>query len=145
LSFFQGIHDHSLDAKNRLTVPARARAQLANGVTVAIGFENCLTVYPADEYEAIAKQALAGVNPLSAAARDLKRHLYGNATTGELDSAGRIAIPPRYAAHAGIAKDVTVVGAGECLELWDPEAYASKNTDLIQRAADHIESIGHPA
>jgi MraZ protein len=143
--FFQGINDHSLDAKNRLTVPSKARALLSDGVTVAMGFENCLTVYPAADYQQIAKQALAGVNPLSAAARDLKRHLYGNATTTELDSAGRIPIPARYAAHAGITKDVTVVGAGECLELWDPASYAAKNADLIQRAADHIESIGDPA
>jgi MraZ protein len=143
--FFQGINDHSLDAKNRLTVPSKARAMLANGVTVAIGFEKCLTVYPAADYQDIARAALTGLNPMSEAARDLKRHLYGNAITTELDSAGRIAIPAKYAAHVGITKDVTVVGAGECLELWEPTAYEAKNADLIQRAADHIENIGHPA
>ncbi|MEA2168474.1 MAG: transcriptional regulator MraZ [Solirubrobacteraceae bacterium] len=143
--FFQGINDHSLDAKNRLTVPSKARALLANGVTVAMGFEKCLTVYPAADYQDIAKAALAGLNPMSSAARDLKRHLYGNAITVDLDSAGRIAIPPKYAAHAGITKEVTVVGAGECLELWEPASYDTKNADLIQRAADHIENIGDPA
>lgn len=143
--FFSGINDHSLDAKNRLTVPSKSRAQLGNAVTVAIGFESCLTLWPAEAYAEVATQALASVQPFSAKARELKRHLYGNAVTVELDSAGRVAIPPAYAARVGLAKEVRVVGAGDCLELWAPEAYESQNGDLIQRASDHIESLGDPA
>jgi MraZ protein len=82
---------------------------------------------------------------MSAEARELKRHLYGNSTTMELDSAGRVMLPPKFAAHAGIGKEVTVIGAGDYLELWDRDAYDAQNADLIQRAADHIQSVGHPA
>ena len=101
--------------------------------------------WPAAEYAEVARQALQGLNPLGPQARDLKRHLYGNAMATELDSAGRIGLPAHFMAHANIAKDVVVVGSGEYLELWDRDAWHSFDADLIQRAADHIASIGHPA
>jgi MraZ protein len=142
---FHGIHDHTLDAKNRLTVPARFRAELSGGVVLAKGFETCLQVYPAATHGEITQAALAGVNPLSPEARELKRHLYGNALHTELDSAGRIMIPPPFLQRAGITKDAVVIGAGECLEIWDRATWHSYDTDLIPRAADHIANVGHPA
>ena len=117
---FHGIHDHTLDSKNRLTVPSKARAQLADGVTLSIGFERCLQVWPSRRRTpTLVQQALAPLNPFSKEARELKRFFFANSTATELDSAGRIMVPPKFAAHAGIAKDVTVIGAGDCLELWD--------------------------
>ena len=142
---FRGIHDHSLDAKNRLTVPSKFRAQLAGPIILSKGFERCLQVFPETDYDAIAERALAGVNPLSQEARDLNRHLYGNSTPAELDSAGRIMVPPPFLAHAGIEKDAVIVGAGQWLEIWDRTTWQEYDTVLIGRAADHIASVGHPA
>ncbi len=142
---FHGIHDHTLDAKNRLTVPARARTQLAGGVSLTKGFERCLQIWPAEDYDRITRQALGSMNPLGPEARELKRHLYGNTVSTELDSAGRIMLPPPFASYAGIGKEVVVIGAGECLELWDREAWSSYDADLIPRAAEHIASVGHAA
>jgi MraZ protein len=143
---FHGIHDHTLDAKNRLTVPSKARAQLADGLTLSIGIgERCLQIWPERDHSDLVKQALAGLNPFSEQARELKRFFYANTETMKLDSAGRINISPEFATHAGISKDVKVIGAGECLELWDADSWGTHNTDLIARAADHIASIGHPA
>jgi len=142
---FHGIHNHTLDAKNRLTIPARARALLSGGATLMMGFEPCLETWPTDEHTQVVRQALAGLNPFSEQARVLKRHFYGNTVATELDSAGRIMLPPPFAAHAGIAKDVKVIGAGERLELWDAGSWGSHSADLISRAADHIASVGHPA
>jgi transcriptional regulator MraZ len=142
---FHGIHEHSLDAKNRLTVPARFRSELASGVVLTKGFETCLQLYPAAEYAQIAAQALQGVNPLSPQARELNRHLYGNTLQTELDAAGRIQLTTPFMAYAGITKDTTLIGAGQCLEIWDRGTWQSYDTGLIQRAADHIANVGHPA
>jgi MraZ protein len=109
---FHGIHDHSLDSKNRLTIPVRFRAELAGGAVLTKGFETCLQLHPQGRYQAMAEQALAGVNPLSAEARDLNRHLFGNTMPTELDSAGRIMLPGPFAAHARIEKDCVVIGSG---------------------------------
>ena len=142
---FTGNHDHTLDAKNRLTLPARFRSDLAGEVVLAKGFERCLQVMPAKLYSQLVERALAGVNPLGPEARDLQRHLYGNAIEMELDSAGRINLPQTFLGYAGITKDVVIVGSGQWLEVWDRASWQSYDTDLIGRAAEHIASVGHPA
>ena len=142
---FHGIHDHTLDAKNRLTVPARFRAELAGGVVLGLGTEAFLEIYPAAAHEEITRAALAGMHPASPQARELKRHLYGNTIHTELDGAGRIMIPPQFLAHASIGKDAVVVGAGDLLEIWDRATWQSYQPGLIPRAADHIANVGHPA
>lgn len=142
---FHGIHDHTLDSKNRLTVPSKSRSQLAGGVTVSRGFERCLQVWRNEDHEQLVQQALAGLNPFEPKARDLNRFFYGETTTQDLDSAGRISITPRQAEYAGISRAVKVVGSGKYYELWDEETWEAQNADLATRAAEHISSIGHPA
>jgi MraZ protein len=142
---FHGVNDHSLDAKNRLTVPAKSRAQLSEGLTLAKGFDGHLELWPAADYARIVDSSLAGLNPMGPEARELRRHFYGNSITTELDSAGRVMLPLDFVSYAGIDKDVKVIGSGGYLELWNREAYEATNANLVQRAADHIKSVGHPA
>jgi MraZ protein len=142
---FHGIHDLKLDAKNRLTVPSKSRAALSAGATLVKGVEPYLELWPAGQYGEIVRQALAGLNPLEPKARDLKRHLYGNSEATELDSAGRIGIRADYLQHAGLGRDVTVVGTGDCFEVWDRAAWQERQQTVVTKAADHLASIGHPA
>jgi MraZ protein len=110
-----------------------------------MGLENCLEVWPAPDFDEVVQQSLAGMNPLDPATRRLKRQFYGKSTPTELDSAGRITLPPTFLAHAGITKDVVVVGTGDCLEIWDRERWHAYDADLTARAADHFASSGHPS
>jgi MraZ protein len=143
---FNGIHTPTLDAKNRLTVPARFRPQLqAGGATITKGFEQCLQVWPTAVYDEIAQRAMAGINPFSPEARELNRHLFGNSQPTELDSAGRLGFPAPFLQFAGITKDLVVVGAGQYFEVWDRERWQAYDAELISRAAEHIASVGHPA
>ena len=143
---FHGTFDHTLDAKNRLTVPSKFRSTLAGKVFLVKGAEPCLSVYPAETYTGMTSAALEGINPLSARARELSRIFYANAMELELDGAGRIMLPPRFMERAGITtREVVVAGAGECLELWDRTAWETYDADLTQRAPDLTASLGHPA
>ena len=142
---FHGTFDHTLDAKNRLTVPSKFRSTLAGSVFLVKGAEPCLSVYPAETYDAMAQAALARMNPLSAQKREFSRLFYANAMAMELDGAGRIMLPPRFMEHVGISREVVVAGAGECLELWDRATWETYDADLAQRAADLTASLGHPA
>jgi MraZ protein len=117
---FRGTFEYTLDAKNRLTVPAKFRATLAEGVVLARGVERNVAIWRPSEYEDQAQATLAGRNPLSPEARELRRFFSANAIDSELDSAGRVMIPGFLLDHAGLEKDVVVTGAGECLEVWDP-------------------------
>jgi MraZ protein len=146
LTSFHGTFDHTLDAKNRLTVPSKFRSSLAGTVFLVKGAEPCLSLYPADTYHAMAQDALSGMNPLSSQKREFSRLFYANAMSMELDGAGRIMLPARFMEHAGISsREVVVAGAGDCLELWDRDTWESYDADLAQRAPDLTASLGHPA
>jgi MraZ protein len=142
---FHGTFEHTLDAKHRLTVPSKFRSALAGRVVLVRAVDRCVSVYPAETYEAMTQAALSGLNPFSPQARELKRVLFANATDVELDSAGRVMVPPRYREHASIDRDVVITGAGDCLELWDAATWAAYDSDLTERAPDLTAGLGHPA
>ena len=139
-----GTFEHTLDAKNRLTIPSRFRAELSKGVYLSRAIENVISLYPAETYTAMADQALAHFpNPLSAQARETRRLIYGTAFETELDSANRVMLTQRFLEHAGIGREVVITGVGDCLEIWDRSAWADYDTALTQRAPELTESLGH--
>ena len=142
---FHGTFEHSLDAKNRLTVPSKLRAAFSEGAFLVRAADRCISLYPSSTYSALTDAALSGLNPLSAQAKQLKRYFHSNAQHVELDSAGRVMIGPRHLEHAGIGKDVVVIGAGDCLELWDRSTWEAYDQDLTARAPELTASLGHPA
>jgi len=142
---FHGTFEHSLDAKNRLTIPAKFRAALAGRVFLVRGVDPCISLYPEATYTSLTQAALSGLNPFSPQARELKRMFFGNATDMELDSAGRVMLTPRHLEHASIDREVVITGAGDCLELWDRSGWADYDRDLSQRAPDLTASLGHPS
>ena len=148
---FRGTFDHSLDAKHRLTVPAKFRGALANGAVLAVspettpGTPRSISIWPPDAFDAFTDGSLAGLNPLSARARELKRLLNNNSHDVELDSANRVMIPASLIRYAGLGKDVVVTGSGECLELWDRAAYTAYNEGALARFSDLADSVGDTA
>ena len=144
---FRGTFDHTLDAKNRLTVPARYRSALADGVVLAmtIDQEACVGMWRPDDYERYTERALADQAPLSVARAELERFVYGGSADVELDAAGRVMVPAFLAAHAGLQKEVVVVGTGERLELWDRARWTDHRPALLGGVAEITARVGHPA
>ena len=142
---FHGTFDHTLDSKNRLTVPSKLRTAFAEGAFLVRSTERCISLYPSATYSAQTEAALSGLNPLHPQARELRRYFHSNASQVELDSAGRVMLTTRQLEHAGIGRDVVVIGAGDCLELWDPSSWADYDSDLTARGPDITASLGHPA
>jgi MraZ protein len=144
---FRGTFDHTLDAKNRLTVPARYRATLAEGVVMAmpVDLERCVGVWRPAEYERYTERALADLPPLSPRLSELERFFYGSSQDAELDAAGRIMVPGFLSEHAELSKDVVVVGAGDRLELWDRERWNEHRPTLLGGVAEITARVDHPA
>jgi MraZ protein len=140
---FHGTFEHSLDAKNRLTVPAKFRSALSDGVFLVRTPEDpCVRVYPADQYTAIADQAVAGMNPMSRQAREARRLFFAFADDIPLDGAGRITLGARHLQHARISgRDVVITGTGDGLELWSPDGWATYERDLLERASELTGSL----
>ncbi|MDQ6749258.1 MAG: division/cell wall cluster transcriptional repressor MraZ [Actinomycetota bacterium] len=142
---FRGTFDFTLDAKNRLTVPARFRAALSDGVVLAAGIERCVAVWTSGAYESQVSAALQASNPVSPRARDTRRFFSANAHETELDAAGRVMLPPFLVDHAGLDREVVVIGAEECLEVWGRDAWAQYNRELTGRMNEITESLDHPS
>jgi MraZ protein len=142
---FRGTFDHTLDAKNRLTIPAKFRATLAEGVVLAKGIERCVQVWTPRAYDAYVEAALAGLNPLSEPARKLNRFFAANSMDTELDAAGRVMVPGFLLEHGDLRKDVVVTGAGDCLEIWGRDAWADYNEALSDELPDIAAGFGNPA
>jgi MraZ protein len=142
---FRGTFDHTLDAKNRLTIPAKFRAALSEGVVLAKGIERCVQVWTPKAYDSYVQTALAGMNPLSEPARKLGRFFAANSLDTELDAAGRVMVPGFLLEHGELRKEVVVTGAGDCLEVWDRAAWADYNEALSHELPDIAAGFGHPA
>lgn len=143
---FHGTFDHSLDAKNRLTIPSKFRAALSGPVFLVRGAEPCISVYPERVYGEMAEQALSGLNPLSAQYKRLSRFFYSNADDVALDVAGRITLHARHLEHAGLTgREAVITGTGASLEIWDRGAWERYDAELAEHASELTESLGHPS
>lgn len=143
---FTGTFDHTLDAKNRLTVPSKFRSSLAGRVFVVRSPGPCLSVYPGDHYAQLTAQSLKDLPPLSPQYKELRRIFNARAEELELDGAGRVALKANQLEHASIAsREAVVTGVGDCLEIWDPAAWKAHDSELSARSAELLASLGHPA
>lgn len=144
---FRGTFDHTLDAKNRLTVPARYRATLSEGVVLAMPVDQkpCVGVWRPADYESYSQRALAELPPLSPRLAELERFFYGSSQDAELDAAGRIMVPTRLGEHAQLHKEVVVVGVGDRLELWDRGRWNEHRPALLGGVAEITASVDDTA
>ena len=143
MASFRGTFDYTLDAKNRLTVPARFRAVLSEGVVMAKGTDPCVALWTPEAYEAYTDAILGDIHPLSEDADKLQRFFAANSHETELDSAGRVGFPSFLLEHAGLKKDVVVTGARNRLEVWDRERWAAYNEALVADIKDIRGRLSH--
>jgi MraZ protein len=137
-----GEHEHSLDDKNRLTLPAKLREQLGDQVVITRGMDGCLYVYARSAFDELAARIRA-LDSLSAGARQMQRHFFGNATAGELDRQGRIVIPALLRERMGIGREVTVTGLGDHLEIWDRAVWRKQLQESEGSAEDVAERLAN--
>jgi MraZ protein len=126
---FLGQFRHTLDNKNRLTIPSRYRDLLAEGAYVTRGFDGNLIVYTASTFHAISRQA-SETSVTNQAARQLKRLLFSNADFIEVDRAGRILIPDFLRESADLENEVVLAGMGDHFEIWSPERWMQQMQQL---------------
>ena len=142
---FRGYFEHSLDAKNRLSIPARFRPSFSGGLVLSKEPDPCVAIWPPETHEAIIERALGGLNPMGSQHRKLSRFFQGNSFDVELDGAGRMTLPPQLLAHAKIEREVVVVGVGDHLEVWARQRWSSVQRSLDAEIGEVTEQLGHPS
>lgn len=139
---FHGQHEHSLDSKDRLTIPARFRAALADGVILVKGLDPCVEVYPVQEFARFEEREVAGFSSFSRNERRMRRRIYAHSVDESLDSAGRIRLPKNLIEHAGLEGPCMVVGSGPCVEIWNPSTWEAEDAEVEAQANEIAEGLG---
>lgn len=128
---FQGASALNLDAKGRMSIPAKHRdalsVQCEGRVTLTKHPHGCLLLFPRPVWESHREQIAAW--PMSA--RAWQRIFLGNASDVEMDSAGRILIAPELRSAAGLLRDVMLLGMGTHFEIWDAAKLAASESEAI--------------
>lgn len=133
---FLGTYTPRLDEKSRLILPAKFREELAEGLVLTRGQERCIYVFSAREFERVHEQMRSA--PLSSRqARDYIRVFLSGASDEVPDKQGRVTVPAPLRQYAGLDRDVTVIGAGTRVEIWDSESW---NTYLAEQEAAFSET-----
>lgn len=138
---FIGEYRHTLDAKNRLSLPAKFRKELGSSVVVTRGLDRCLFVYSKAAWKKEA-QRFAAHSAGTAAGRAFARLMLAGANEVDVDSAGRVLVPDYLKAYANLAGKCVVAGVSDRIELWDEGAWDTY-TEAIERDADaYAEALG---
>ncbi|MGH3022932.1 MAG: division/cell wall cluster transcriptional repressor MraZ [Gaiellaceae bacterium] len=128
-----GEYEHTIDDKNRLTLPARFRESLAGGVVVSRGIDSCLDVYTREGWEGSVAARLADLDPFSRETRQMRRLVYSSGVEAELDKQGRVTLPAGLLRQASLGREVVVLGVGDHLEVWDRAAWQTEREDVEGR------------
>jgi|SRR5215208_2075466 MraZ protein len=136
-----GAYDHTIDDKNRLTLPAKFRQAFAGGVFVTRGLDGCLFAYRREDWNRLVESRLAPLDPLSPETRRLQRFFYAGASESELDKQGRVMIPAQLLEHAKLGREVVVAGVNDRLEIWDRAAWRKELAEVEGSAEDVAERL----
>ncbi|MEJ5186947.1 MAG: division/cell wall cluster transcriptional repressor MraZ [Candidatus Geothermincolales bacterium] len=115
---FLGTHEHALDDKGRVIMPSRFRPQLEGGVVMVPWFEDCVAIFPREEFQRVMEKLETFPEGMEEK-RFLERVLMGLAYEAVPDRQGRLTIPPRLRQIAGLEREVAIVGLKNRVEIWD--------------------------
>jgi MraZ protein len=125
---FLGEHQHSLDAKGRVILPARFREQLEGGAVMAKALDGCLAVYPVDEFERVAAN-LREKRARGATERQAARSYFSGAVEITPDKQGRVAVPQHLRTFANLEREVIVAGNFDHIEIWDAQTFQRRDQE----------------
>jgi MraZ protein len=136
-----GEYEHTIDDKNRLTLPAKFRNAFEDGIVVTRGLDGCLYAWTPVAWENYRDTTLSALHPLSQEGRRMHRHFFSGASETAPDKQGRVSIPPALLQHAKLGRDVVVAGVNDRLEIWDRAAWKRELAEVEGSAEDVAERL----
>ena len=137
-----GEYEHTLDAKGRISMPAKLRKDMEETFIVTKGLDGCLFAFSQAEWlnfeEKLKSLPLSDKN-----ARNFVRFFLAGATECELDKQGRFLIPTNLRAVAKLEKEAIIIGVGTRLEIWDKNTWNAKNDEIsADEIAENMTMLG---
>jgi MraZ protein len=137
---FLGEYQHSLDSKGRITVPAKLREQLGEKFVATKGLDNCIFLYPMDEWRII-EEKLRSLPFTRADVRSFARFFFSGASELEVDRQGRTLIPVNLRDYASIDKELIIIGVGSRIEIWSADKWGQYTQDAESSYEEIAESL----
>lgn len=136
-----GEYTHSIDEKNRLSLPAKFRSEMGRKVVLTPGLDSCLFVFTHKEWQKI-DEKLNQSSLLSADNRSFNRFMFAGAVEAEIDSIGRILVPDFLRDRASLKNKVVVIGVSTRLEIWNEKVW-NDYKKVVEKQADTLaEKLG---
>jgi len=136
---FRGRHEHTIDPKGRVSIPAKFRETLGKKYDdrlVITNFDGCLVAYPYDEWICLEEKA-SSLSMVKKETRAFMRFFYSSAIECTLDKQGRILIPQTLREYADLDKEVVLVGQLRKIEIWSKKRWSEE----IIRAHENFDQI----
>lgn len=145
---FLGEYEATLDSKGRFMVPGALKKQMPKGennLIISRGIDKCLNLHPVAVWENLVKR-INKLNDFDPKVRRFKMFMLGGATEVEMDSAGRILIPPSLKEHASLSRDIILASNLDKINLWDADKYKQFfeefSTDQFSNLAAEVMGVG---
>lgn len=137
---FHGEYEATVDSKGRFLLPGGLKKQMPETETSFMlnrGFESCITLYTVQDWENEATK-INNLDKYDEEARLLKRMMNRGLSKVELDTAGRMLLPPTLKEYAGIEKDIVIAAQGDYIEIWDAKKYKQLFEDFSPKAFSEL-------
>lgn len=138
---FLGEFKHSIDQKGRVAIPAKFRSKLSSGAVVTRGLDNCLFLYPKEEWEELANK-LAKLPISQKDARAFARLMLSGAMEVEIDKQGRITLPQYLREYARLKNEAVIAGLYSRIEIWDKDEWEKYKKESEAQNVDIAERLG---
>lgn len=140
-----GEYIHTIDDKNRMSLPAKFRKELGKKIIITPGLDQCLFIFTSKEWVKVSKKLSDSSNDLSflkADQRSFNRYMFGRAAEVEVDSIGRILIPPFLKERIGLKGTAAIVGVEDRVEVWNDKTWKEQK-DVMEKSAEQLaEKLG---
>ena len=136
---FMGEFHHNIDEKGRLTLPSKIRDDLKDNFILTRGLDNCLFIYPKDNWDNIIEKY--NNLPNTKDARNFMRFFLSGANEISSDRQGRINIPSTLMSYASLEKECIIIGVNDHLEIWSLDnwnSFVNLNEDNFSSIADNL-------
>ena len=141
-----GEYIHTIDEKNRVSIPAKFRKELGKKIIITPGLGQCLFIFTIKEWAKVSKKLSNSDSDLSflkADQRSFNRYMFGRAVEVEFDSIGRILIPDFLKNRIGLVNSAAVVGVKDRVEVWSEKAWSEQKEIVEKQAEELAEKLGN--
>ena len=140
-----GEYIHTIDEKNRVSLPVKFRKELGKKIIITPGLDQCLFIFTTCEWQKVAKRLSNSDSDLSflkADKRSVNRFMFGRAAEVEVDSIGRILIPDFLKERIKLSGKAAIVGVEDRIEIWNDKTW-TQYKEVIEKQADQLaEKLG---